>query len=100
MSGHRPWNEVRHGPSDERRFGALARIEPAEELGCPACGGDTGACADCPECGGSEEAYPVELDHIRAARALIADSVPSYEDLPEHVPWLDRKGMRRDDFVD
>ncbi len=99
MSGHRPWSEIRRRPSDERRFGALARGELAEELGCPVCG-DSGTAVDCPECGGSEEAYPVELDHIRAARALIADSVLSYEDLPEHVPWLDRKGMRRDDFVD
>ncbi len=105
MSGHRPWSEIRRGPSDERHFGALARGEPAEELGCPASDGD----ADCPECCGSGEAHPVELRHAREARAcdmwnehraLVADSVPSYEDLPERTPWLDRKGMRRDDFVD
>lgn len=34
-------------------------------------------------------------------RALVADSVPSYEDLPEHVPWLDREGgLKREDFMD
>ncbi len=101
MSGHRPWSEIRRGPSDERHFGALARGEPAEELGCPACGGSGGGDEphlECHECGGSGEAHSVELRHAREAHAT--DGFPSYKDLPERTSWLDRKGMRRDDFVD
>ncbi len=94
MSGRRPWSEIRRDEIEQR----FTCIGACWQLDC-----------DCRTYDGARNGPVPPLhdgccclisgDGDTAVEQMV-DSVPSYEDLPEFVPWLDREGLKREDFAD